>query len=95
MYDKIKSPDYIWRGKMWELKTITTAKSVDSALRAGLKQIAGNHGGVVIDRSCSTDALEKIKEQAVYRVSRSSRYDSVDVLIMSSGHLDVAIRCKK
>ena len=42
----IKSPDYLWNGKNWDLKTITTEKAADSALRYGIKQVAGNIGGV-------------------------------------------------
>ncbi len=44
-----KTPDYLWKGKGWEQKTISTAKAADSALRGALKQIADNPGGVVFE----------------------------------------------
>ena len=42
-----KTPDYLWRGKQWELKSISTAKAADMAIRSGVKQIKGKPGGVV------------------------------------------------
>ena len=32
----VKTPDYVWREKLWDLKTTTTAKSANSAVRHGL-----------------------------------------------------------
>ena len=43
-----KTPDYLWRGKQWELKSISTAKAADMAIRSGVKQIKGKPGGVVL-----------------------------------------------
>lgn len=42
-------PDYLWNGKYWELKTITTEKAADSALRKALKQIENKPGGIILD----------------------------------------------
>ncbi|WP_311492941.1 hypothetical protein [uncultured Megasphaera sp.] len=40
-----KTPDYLWDGKYWDLKSISSEKAADSAIRHGLKQIADNPGG--------------------------------------------------
>lgn len=47
--DYIKNPDYLWNNKYWDLKTVTTEKSADSAIRKGLKQIRNNPGGIILD----------------------------------------------
>ncbi len=93
--NKIESPDYIWRGKMWELKSISNAKAADAAIRKGLKQIAENYGGIILDCSHSGDSIEETVARAAYRLNRSSHYDMVDVLIMRNSTLNVVLRCKK
>ena len=45
----VKTPDYKWNEKLWDLKTTTTAKSANSAVRHGLKQIKDNQGGIILD----------------------------------------------
>ena len=41
--------DYEWKGRYWELKTIKSEKSVDSALRKAISQIYDKPGGVILD----------------------------------------------
>ena len=41
----VKTPDYDWKGKFWDLKEISTNAAADSAIRKGLKQISSNPGG--------------------------------------------------
>lgn len=36
--DKVKTPDYIWRGKRWDLKSVSTEKAANSAVRHGLSK---------------------------------------------------------
>ena len=47
--DKVPTPDYLWNNRLWDLKSVTTEKAANSAIRKGLKQIAGNPGGVILD----------------------------------------------
>lgn len=47
--DKISTPDYLWRDREWDLKTTSTEKSADAAIRHGLKQIRRNPGGIFLD----------------------------------------------
>lgn len=66
----IKTPDYLWRGKLWDLKTASTEKSADSAIRKGLKQIKNNPGGIILDysgKNISIDELEKVIDNRMKR----------------------------
>lgn len=89
-----KKPDYIWRGKFWELKNITSDKAADSAVRGALKQIAETPGGVILD--CGENEIEISALQAVIdaRISRSGKFP-VDVLVLYRKELLAALRYKK
>lgn len=45
----VYTPDYEWNGKLWDLKVASTEKAADAAIRHGLRQIAANPGGVILD----------------------------------------------
>ena len=47
--DGVKTPDYVWNGKLWELKTVSTENAANKALRKGIHQIENNPGGVILD----------------------------------------------
>ncbi len=64
--DGEKMPDYLWNGKYWDLKSTTTEKSANSAIRSGIKQIEKNPGGIIlnyenhdIDIELTIDIIEK------------------------------------
>ena len=90
----VKTPDYEWNGKLWELKSPSNEKAIDSQLRKGLQQIAENPGGIVINYGNVKvdDAL--VLNNVRYRVGRSSPFD-LDVLIIREGMDDLVIRYKK
>lgn len=88
-----KMPDYLWQGKYWELKSVSTGKAVDSALRSALKQIAENPGGVVID--CTDDiSLDVLTTNIQLRITRSAPF-GLDVLVTQRDMLVKALRYKK
>ena len=41
--------DMLWNDKLWELKGVTSKTSIDNAVRHGLKQIAENPGGIILN----------------------------------------------
>lgn len=45
----VKTQDFLWRGKAWELKGPTTVKAVEKAMRGAIKQIKDNPGGIILD----------------------------------------------
>lgn len=89
-----KTPDFLWRGKGWELKTTTTEKSADSALRNALKQILENPGGVILDYGDNEVSLQDIGKIVIRRLERQEKC-TADILILNHGKIVRAIRYKK
>lgn len=86
-------PDYLWNGKLWDLKTVTTEKSADSAIRKGLKQIISNQGGVILDyrgKEINQDILIKTIDTRMKR----GHYSTVDIIIMLNDKIKI-FRYKK
>lgn len=90
----IKTPDYEWLGKFWDLKTTTTAKSANSAVRHGLKQIQDNPGGIILDYGDNEVALNELANVLQKRLSASAQY-SVDIMILRNGKKLTVFRYKK
>ena len=89
-----KTPDFLWRGKGWELKTTTTEKSADSALRNALKQILENPGGVILDYGDNEVSIQDIGKIVIRRLERQKKC-TADILILNHGKIVRAIRYKK
>ena len=89
-----KTPDFLWRGKGWELKTTTTEKSADSALRNALKQILENPGGVILDYGDNEVSIQDIGKIVIRRLERQEKC-TADILILNHGKIVRAIRYKK
>jgi hypothetical protein len=89
-----KTPDYIWNNKFWELKSTSTEKAVDSAIRKGLKQIERNPGGIVLDFSENKIVFEKVQK---YIADRMGRRDDIpaDIMIIQNGKIIKIVRHKK
>lgn len=92
--DKVSTPDYIWRGKAWDLKTVTTEKSADSAIRHGLKQIWEDPGGIFLDyrgKEIDIAALELVINSRM----RHSKIRSVDIMVVLDDNTVIVFRYKK
>ena len=92
--DGERRSDYLWNGKLWELKGPTTVKAPDSALRKGMTQILSNPGGIILDFK---DSDISIDEALVTINNRMSRPESIetDVMIIHRGKLVKVLRYKK
>ena len=91
--DKVQTPDYIWHGKLWDLKTATTEKAADAAIRHGLKQINRNPGGIFLDYRGRMIDLGKL--QSITSRMRHSNADSVDIVVILSDEIAKVFRYKK
>ncbi|SDZ88185.1 hypothetical protein SAMN02745687_00924 [Lachnospiraceae bacterium NK3A20] len=77
----IKMPDYEWNGMLWDLKTLSSEKAADSAIRHGLKQIQKKPGGFILDcnKELNQDEIRKVMEN---RIKRSAEKGTkIDVII--------------
>lgn len=89
----MKMPDMLWKWKQWEIKSISTEKAADSALRKAIKQIHGNQGGVIFDVA---DGIDKQKLIAVLdaRATRSKSFNA-DIIALHNGSVLFVRRYKK
>lgn len=90
----VKTPDYVWREKHWDLKTTTTAKSANSAVRHGLKQIRENPGGIILDYKNNEVSIDELYTVLQKRLSASAQF-AVDIIILREGKDLIAFRYKK
>ncbi len=89
----IKTPDYEWNGKLWDLKTASTEASLDSSIRYGLKQIKSNPGGLFINFGNNNFSLDEAMRRAENRLYRSAAFP-LDVVIVSNGKVVKVLRKK-
>jgi len=82
--DGVKSADYRWNGKLWDLKTISTDKAADSAIRHGFKQIIESPGGIILNCGDRDPDLKVIRQFIESRAKRST-LEQVDVMVVSKG----------
>ncbi len=87
----VKTSDYEWNGRLWELKTLKTAKSIDSALRKAIEQIFVNPGGVILNFENGIDSISKIEKMIKSRIETSCRF-KIDIIIMSINTLEKVVR---
>ena len=89
-----KRADYLWDGKYWELKSISTAKAADSALRSAVKQLGSPAGGVILNCGDNIVLLDDLKKTIENRIKRSCDFD-VDILVLKGDKTFEAYRYKK
>ena len=90
----VKTPDYLWRGKLWELKSISTATAADNAVRSAIKQIRNNPGGIILQCAESVN-IDKVVEIADARAMRNLTFDFDIVALNADGTMLFARRHKK
>ena len=89
----VKTPDYLWNGKKWELKSAHSINGADKSLQHAIKQIQDNPGGVILDILGEVD-MKKLERQLLGRFLRSN-VDVLDVMLLSNGDLLKILRHKK
>ena len=87
-------PDYIWRGKLWELKSPKSQDGTNSALRKGYNQISANPGGVMINYGDYDIDLDFILSAIVKRM-QWYRGDTMDIMLVHRGVVLKILRYEK
>ena len=89
-----ENPDYVWRGKLWDLKSPNKPGNLGKLIKKGLSQIFSNPGGIVLDISGLT--ITELKVQGILRERlATSMKSSVDVIIIKNSRLVKVLRYKK
>lgn len=89
-----KTPDFLWNGRCWELKGVTSKSSIDRAVREAAKQIRTIPGGIILDISASGLSIEEIEAAIVQRIPRVA-LDSMDAMLIAKQRLEKVLRYKK
>ena len=89
----VKSADFEWNNTLWELKTLKSEKSIDSALRKAIGQIYDKPGGVILDFGKNQINMSRVKSAIKSRVDTSCRF-KMDIIIITSGQLAKVLRCE-
>ena len=92
--DGVKRADYLWDGKLWDLKSTTTVKAADAAVRKGMKQIAENPGGIILNYGSNHVPVEEVRSVVSDRV-KFSGHGKMDVLILMDEQVAGAFRYSK
>lgn len=71
----VKTADYLWNGRLWERKGISSCNfnTINRRIRKAYIQIAGNNGGIILDFSDSNLTLEQATKIALQSALRRSR----------------------
>ena len=91
--DNQLNPDYLWRDKMWDLKTPEKVIS-ESVIRHGLKQIKDNPGDLIFDFSKIGLNKEKVMNKLNARILRSSN-SNIDIILIDEKKKIKVFRYKK
>lgn len=99
------SPDYIWKDKLWELKTPESDKNYHKLIEKALKQITTNlidypPGGIVLDYTNLNLDLSTIIDTTIRRISIKEDTDiilsnDIDVIFLKNGEIVEILRYKK
>lgn len=91
----VKTPDYVWNSKYWDLKNVSSGKAAYSAVRHGIKQIIDNPGGLILDyRNTDKNNLQLIINQVDDRMQRT-KVENVDIMIILENNKIKIYRYKK
>ena len=88
-----KTADFLWKGRLWELKTVSSVKAVDKALRKAIGQIKPNPGGVIIDFGSYAVTPANAESIIEKRMFTSANF-GMDIVILHNKKLVKAIRYK-
>lgn len=89
-----KMADYIWNGKLWDLKTATTEKSSNGLIRKGLKQIADNPGGIFLDYGNNEISLDVLTD-CINKRMQWCHGVKADIMVIQNGKVTKVFRYKK
>lgn len=93
--NSVSNPDYLWQGKLWEQKTVSSAKAIDTALRRGMSQIQRNPGGIVLDITNVKEGMNEIYAVIADRIRRRNYDGSIDVILIEKEKIVSIIRHEK
>lgn len=90
-----KRADFLWREKLWDLKTVSTEKAANTAIKRGLQQIKQNPGGIILDYGDIEISMEELEKVIAKRMQWLHEGSSADIMIVKDGEVVKILRFKK
>lgn len=92
--DNVLSPDFLWRGKLWDLKSPKSKNKspINKRIKHGLEQIKSNPGGLIIDYS-RTPLTWRESISMTERIMRDRKIKEIDLIIRNRDRF-IVIRAK-
>ena len=90
----VKDPDYMWNGKLWDLKTVSTEKAANTAVQRGIDQIKHNPGGVMLDYNTNHVNLSTL-ELILDRRMKWYHDITADIMVVSNNEVVKVYRYKR
>lgn len=90
-----KRADFLWREKLWDLKTVSTEKAANTAIKRGLQQIKQNPGGIILDYGDIEISMEELEKVIAKRMQWLHEGSSADIMIVKDGEVVKILRYKK
>ncbi len=89
----VKTSDYKWNHKLWELKAARSINGADKSMQKAIKQIQDDPGGVILDLTQEVD-MAILEKQLFSRIQRS-KIQTLDVMVLLNGELVKVLRYEK
>lgn len=86
-----KNPDYLWMDRLWDLKTISSEKASNSAIKSGMKQVQSNPGGIILNIGNNNLSIDLLKEYIDKRMAWYPK-ECADIIIISKGKIIKILR---
>lgn len=86
---EIKTADFRWNDRLWDLKTVTTEKAANSAIRKGLQQIRENPGGIILDYRGAPIDLDMLSEVIEKRLKWHHDTSPIDIILIMDDDVQV------
>ena len=90
-----KTADYLWNDHLWDLKTVSTEKAANTAIKRGLSQIKLNPGGIILDYGDIDISIEELLKVIDKRMQWLSEESGADIMVVRSGDVIKILRYKK
>ena len=87
----VKTADYLWNGSLWDLKTPSTEKAADAAIRHGVKQIHNNPGGIMLDFK-NNDIDYSVLRSIIDQRMRRNKLEDLDIMVIHGGKVICILR---
>lgn len=87
----VKTADYLWNGSLWDLKSPSTEKAADAAIRHGIKQIHDNPGGIMLDFQ-DHDINYNVLRSIIDKRMRRNKLEDIDIMVIHRGKVISILR---